>query len=136
MWIEAGRLTARTSAGPGHQLMMRPMTRVFFGFSPLSVPKMTPLGTVSVVFDGLLHTDRSLEFAHNSMDRLNLPTSATGGNAHYDGKILKFTKSAVNGEVAFDLTIIGKRESNSLKAASRRLDLSFTMPSGRTFGFI
>lgn len=136
MWIEAGNLTARTSATPGHQLMMRPLTRVFFGFPPLSVPRMTPLGSVPIVFDGLLHADRPLEFAHNSMDRLNLPTSAAGGTARYDGTNLKFTKIALGGQVAFDLTIIGKRELNSLKAASRRLDLSFKMPGGRTFGFI
>jgi len=135
MWIEAGKLTARNSATPGHQLMMRPLTRVFFGFPPLSVPRMTPLGSVPIKFDAALHADRPLEFAHNSMDRLNLPTSAASGPVWYDGKILKFTKTALKGEVIFDLTIVGERERNSLEMASQRLDLSFTMPGGRTFGF-
>lgn len=136
MWIEAGNLTARTSASPGHQLMMRPLTRVFFGFAPVQVPRMTSLGPVSIYFDGVLNADRSLEFAHNSMDRLNLPTSTAAGTAQYDGKVLKFTKFAMNGAVAFELSIIGKREQNSLRRMSRRLGLSFTMPGGRTFGFI
>lgn len=136
MWIEAGNLTAQTSATPGHQLMMRPLTRVFFGFAPLQVPRMTSLGSVAIYFDGLLNTGRSLEFAHNSMDRLNLPTSTAAGTARYDGKVLKFTKFALNGQVAFELAVIGQREQNSLTRTSRRLGLRFVMPGGRTFGFI
>lgn len=136
MWIEAGRLTARTIATPGHQLMMRPLTRVFFGYQPVSVPRKTQLGSVLIKFDGTVHANRTLEFAHNSMDRLNLPTSGASGTVRYDGEILKFTKIAVEGKVAYELSIITKRERNSLKAASRRLDLSFTMPGGRAFGFI
>jgi HKD family nuclease len=135
MWIEAGRLTARTSATPGHQLMMRPLTRVFFGFQPLSVPRKTQLGSVRIRFGGTLHANRTLEFAHNSMDRLNLPTSGANGTVRYDGKILKFTKIALGGMVAYELSIISKRERNSLKAVSRRLNLSFAMPGGRAFGF-
>ncbi|MBD8869886.1 phospholipase D family protein [Nocardioides donggukensis] len=135
MWIEAGRLTARTSAAPGHQLMMRPLTRVFFGYQPLAIPRKTQLGSVLIRFDGTIHANRTLEFAHNSMDRLNLPTSGASGAVRYDGKILRFTKIALGGKVAYELSIIAKRERNSLKAASRRLDLSFTMPGGRAFGF-
>jgi len=133
--IEAGKPTARNSATPGQQVMMRPLTRVFFGLPPLSVPRMTPLASVPIKFDAALHADWPLEFAHDSMDHLNLPTSAAGGPVWYHGKILKFPKTALKGEVIFDLTIVGEREGNSLEMASQRLDLSFTMPSGRTFGF-
>ena len=61
--------------------MMRPLTRVFFGYQPLAIPRKTPLGSVLIRFDGTVHPDRTLEFAHNSMDRLNLPTSGAGGAA-------------------------------------------------------
>jgi HKD family nuclease len=136
MWIEAGRLTARTSATPGHQLMMRPLTRVFFGYQPLSVPRKTQLGSVLIRFDGTVHANRTLEFAHNSMDRLNLPPGGANKTTRYDGKILKFTKIALGGEVAYELSMISKRARNSLEAASRRLNLSFAMPGGRAFGFV
>lgn len=136
MWIQAGNLTARANLTPGHQLMMRPMTRVFFGFSAAPAPRMTRIGEVTVRFDGILTPGLSLEFAHNSMDRLNLPGSSRSGTARYDGETLKFTKAAVGGAVVFDLVILNANESRRLRTASAKLDLEFSMTSGRTFGFV
>lgn len=136
MWIEAGTLTAAASTYPGHQLMMRPMTRVFFGFGAEPVPRKTRIGGVSIRFDGALSAGLSLEFAHNSMDRLNLPAASSTGVASYDGKILGFTKAAIDGGLAFEMSVLGGREARRLMNMSAKQDLAFTMSSGRSFGFV
>jgi HKD family nuclease len=136
LWIEGPRKTSSNRGTTGQQLNMRKLTRVFFGVDALPVPKMTPLDSVTILFDGVVHANRTLEFAHNSMDRLNLPTSGSTGHVSYPGKILKFSKVALQGEVAYELTLITKREMNSLRAASHRLRLDFKLSGDRAFGFV
>lgn len=136
MWIEAGNLTAAGAASPGHQLMMRPMSRVYFGFGADAVPRMTRIGEVSIDYDGALTPGLSLEFAHNSMDRLNLPATSRNGVTSYDGTTLRFDKTAVGGGLVFNLKVVRGAEEHRLRSASSRLGMSFTMSSGRSFGFV
>lgn len=136
MWIEAGNLTAAGARSPGHQLMMRPMSRVFFGFGSDPVPQKTRIGEVAIDFDGALTSGLSIEFAHNSMDRLNLPATSPRGVTAFDGKTLKFEKAAVAGGVVFKLSVVGVPEEKRLRRASSRLGMTFTMTSGRSFGFV
>lgn len=137
MWIEAGQLTASTSNTPGHQLMMRPYSRVFFGFAATSVPRMTNLGEILVDFRGAGAVRRSIEFAHNSMDRLNLPASDGRDAAKYDGETLIFTKGARNGRVVYELALATPSEKTKLLNASRQREMAFKMSGhGRQFGFL
>ena len=48
-WIEAGNITRNRGRHlPGNQLMMKRLSRVFFGFEPVSVPENSPIGRVSI----------------------------------------------------------------------------------------
>lgn len=136
-WIEAGNLTQNLGRGmPGNQLMMRGLTRVFFGFPPEVVPKQTPIGVVDVVYGGSPTPNLSLEFAHNGMDRLNLPRPAAGGPASYDQHTLVFARRPVRGRVVYDLELAGRKEARQLRRQSDLDGLTFAMPGqGRSFGF-
>jgi hypothetical protein len=136
-WIEAGNLTPNLGPGnPGSQLMMRAMTRVFFGIQPRTVPRMTPLGTVDIRYGGKIYSNESLEYAHNSMDRLNLPHPGPGGPPGYDQQTLVFRKVPHEGNVIYDLTFATTpAQKTALRKASAAVDLDLVMPGGRRFGF-
>lgn len=137
-WTEAGNLTQNLGAGnPGSQLMMRAMTRVFFGFEARVVPHMTPLGTVDIKYGARIHPGLPLEFAHNGMDRLNLPHPGMNGPAKYDQETLVFRKVARRGGVIFALSLVQTAgEKNALRTKSAAAGLDLVMPGGRRFGFI
>lgn len=136
-WIEAGNLSHNLGAGnPGSQLMMRAMTRVFFGIAARAVPKMTPLGSVDIRYDGTIHPNEPLEYAHNGMDRLNLPHPGSSGPPAYDQQTLVFRKVPYEGRVIYDLTFATtKAQKAALHKASAAYDLDLVMPGGRRFGF-
>jgi len=138
-WIEAGNLTHNLGAGlPGSQLMMRGMTRVFFGIAAKVVPKKTSLGVVDIRHGSTIH-EVTLEYAHNGMDRLNLPHPGQYGPAAYDQQTLVFRKSALQGRVILDLSLATtSAERKALRAASAIANLDFVMPgrNARRFGFI
>jgi HKD family nuclease len=133
MWIESG-----IRRPTGHQLMMRPLTRVFFGYESTVRPPKSPIGVVHMRVGGLLVPDRSLEYAHNSMDRINLPGVQPGWPARYKNANLLFRKATDQGRIVFDLSILTTAERNRLRARSKRAGLSFKMTGGSTreFGFI
>ena len=136
-WIEAGNLTENLGRGnPGSQLMMRALTRVFFGFDSNRVHRQTPIGTVAIQYGGNTVENLSIEFAHNSMDRLNLPRPGTSGPAKYDSEILVFRKTPDKGRVIYGLSISSETELKLLQKNSTAADMSFRMPAGgRQFGF-
>lgn len=136
-WIEAGNLTHNLGPGnPGNQLMMRGLTRVFFGFDGRRVAKQTPIGTVDIWYDGITTTGLSLEFAHNSMDRLNLPRPGDPGPDHYDGETLVFDKVSTGGRILYELNLAGAAERQALRQRSKATGTAFEMPGGgRQFGF-
>jgi hypothetical protein len=136
-WIEAGNLTPNLGPGvPGSQLMTRAMTRVFFGVSARVVPVMTPLGSVDIRYGGTIYPNESLQFAHNGMDRLNLPHPGPGGPPAYDQQTLVFRKVAYEGRVIYELTFATtSAQRAALRKASAAVGLDLVMPGGRRFGF-
>ena len=105
-WIEAGNLSRnRGSAIPGNQLMMKALTRVFFGFRSEVVPTDTRFGYVTIEFEGTLHHDRSLRFSDNSMDVLTMPTHGATGNASYDRRTLHFEQVVIGTQIVYKLLV-------------------------------
>ncbi|MBY5162096.1 hypothetical protein [Salsipaludibacter albus] len=135
-WIEAGNLHANRGDGlPGNQLMLRAMTRVFFGFPAADVAQDTLVGSLSVVVGGQTHPDRTLRFSNNSMDVLSLPVpGAAGAPAAYDQETLVFSRRAGTSPALFGLRLARQGELRQLRASSRAQGSHWTMTSGREFG--
>lgn len=134
LWIQAGRLHANRGAGnPGNQLMMSPMTRVFFGFAALDVPTDTSIGTVVIAYGGR-GVSRSLRFSNNSMDVLGLPIPGQEGPAKYDSETLLFTRNEDEGSRYFDLRLGAGRDQSAWQRASDKVGGRFAMTSGRQWG--
>ena len=135
-WIESGNLTENLGKGnPGSQLMMKALTRVFFGIAATDRPRQTLLGQVDIRYGGSTIPGLSLEYAHNRMDRLNLPHPGHPGPPAYDQRTLVFTKIARQGRVVFDLRLAEAAERAELRRRSAASLTSFTMSGGRRFGF-
>jgi hypothetical protein len=134
LWIQAGRLHANRGAGnPGNQLMMSPMTRVFFGFPAFDVPPDTSIGTVEIAYGGQ-SVSRSLRFSNNSMDVLGLPIPGQEGPAKYDSETLLFTRSERDGHLYFGLRLGAGRDESAWRRASDLVHGRFAMTSGRQWG--
>jgi HKD family nuclease len=137
-WIEAGNLTENLGRGnPGNQLMMKNFTRVFFGFPGDQVPKQTHIGSVTIRFQGTDSPSLSLEFAHNGMDRLNLPKPGLPtGPPLYDGRTFVFEKLLDRGRIIYELRNVSTVEKQTLLKQSANEQTSFEMSNGgRKFGF-
>ncbi len=135
LWVEAGNLHKNRGPGrPGNQLMLSPMTRVFFGFPAGTVPTDTLIGHARVEYAGRLRTDCSLRFSNNSMDVLTLPVPAAGVPATYDKQSLLFEKVADKDGVRFVLKLGGAAEKRRWLASSATVSGSYKMTSGRQWG--
>ena len=55
-------------------------TRVFFGLTPRSVPRMTLLGNLEIRHGGII-SQRHMRFGHNHMDTIDLPIPGVDGPA-------------------------------------------------------
>jgi len=125
LWIEAGNLhhnrgkNADGSWKPGNQLMLTPMTRVFFGFRASDLDRDSAVGDVAITFAGTTRSDCTLRFSNNAMDVLTLPVPGNGGPPSYDKKNLLFQKQA-KGTVV--LTIGTQTEKSEWIDASRAID--------------
>lgn len=105
-WVDAGNITKNRGVKlPGNQLMMKRLSRVFFGSTPDPVPKNTVIGSVELKFNGGPVSPYTLSYSDNKMDKLNLPMPGTVGPTAYDNQFLLFTQSASN---VFNLTIRNK----------------------------
>lgn len=132
LWIEAGVLSRnRGPANPGNQLMMSPMTRVFFGFPAADVVPNTTIGQVAIDYGGTIRNDCSLRFSDNSMDVLGLPIPGAGGPPSYDRQRLRFEKYA-NG--TFRLRLGTTVDLRSWRNRSHAIGADFKMSSGRLWG--
>jgi hypothetical protein len=110
LWIEAGNLHHnRGKNRPGNQLMLTPMTRVFFGFSATDLERDSSVGDVAVTYAGHTRRDCSLRFSNNAMDVLTLPVPSKGGPERYDKKNLLFTKRA-DGTVTLTIGTCAERD--------------------------
>lgn len=137
LWIEAGNLhhnRGKDEHGqpkPGNQLMLTPMSRVFFGFPANDVPTDTKIGEVRITYRGRTRADCSLRFSNNSMDVLTLPVPGDGGPSTYDQKDLLFEKNANGG---FTLRIGTSKEKQAWIRKSRAVEGYHRMTSGRQWG--
>lgn len=131
-WIEAGNLHENRGPGrSGNQLMMSPMTRVYFGFPATDVPPDTAIGTVSIRYGRDVRGDRSIRFSNNSMDVLTLPVPGDGGPPAYDREPLLFEKRP---DKTFALRLGTPAERREWEKKSNRIGATFRMSSGRTWG--
>jgi len=137
LWIEAGNLhhnRGKDEQGqwrPGNQLMLTPMTRVFFGFAASDLPRDSKLGEVAIIYAGHIRNDCSLRFSNNSMDVLTLPVPGAGGPDKYDQENLLFEKMS-NG--AFRLSLGTVQEKKIWIRKSKAIDGYHRMTSGRQWG--
>lgn len=132
LWIEAGNITKnRGPKLPGNQLMMKRLSRVFFGFNPTAVSENTPIGLVAMKFNGGAMDQYSLTYSDNKMDKLILPIPGNGGPAAYDNHYLLFWRMMPG---VFRLTLGGKTEKATWLKRSGAIDGAFKMSSGREWG--
>ena len=131
-WIEAGKITRnRGPELPGNQLMMKRLSRVFFGFEPIAVPKNTTLGSVNLKFSDGPVLPYTLSYSDNKMDKLNLPMPGTLGPVAYDNRYLLFSRISSQD---FCLTIGKKSDKAVWLKKSKSIDADFKMASGRQWG--
>lgn len=135
-WIEAGNVTQNRGPGnPGNQIMMRAMTRAFFGVPATNVPRDTHLATLAIEYMGHISWDRTLRYSNNSMDVLTVPVPGSPtGPSKYDNQTLVFRKAAHDGALIYELTIASPAKQASLVRRSDRVGGRFAMSSGRQFG--
>lgn len=135
LWIEAGNLHKNRGPGkPGNQLMLSPMTRVFFGFPARDLPRDTLIGHAKIEYDGHLRPDCSLRFSNNSMDVLTLPIPGTEGPSSYDQKTILFEKIVKSGTRRFLLKIGNKTLVKQWRQHSQSVSADYAMSSGRKWG--
>lgn len=132
-WIEAGNITKNLGPSrPGNQLMMRRLSRVFFGVPATNVPQNSPLTRIEVSYNGVAKHDCSLTFSDNGMDKLTLPVPGAGGPPAYDNKNLLFTRVHAG---VFELQLGTSGQKARWLRSSEAIRASFSMsPSGRKWG--
>lgn len=131
-WIEAGNITKNRGPNlPGNQLMMKRLSRVFFGFTSIGVPANTHIGDVEISFNGGQSTPFSLTYSDNKMDKLVLPIPGAGGPPSYDNEYLLFRRTKPG---AFELTIGTQATKAKWLKKSDAINGAFTMASGRKWG--
>lgn len=131
-WIHAGNITKNRGRNlPGNQLMMKRLSRVFFGFGSTAVPKNTHIGDVEVSFNGGQGALFSLTYSDNEMDKLVLPIPGAGGPLTYDNEYLLFERTKPG---VFKLTIGTKAVKARWLKSSEAIDGAFRMSSGREWG--
>ena len=130
-WIEAGNITKNRGPNlPGNQLMMKRLSRVFFGFPPIAVPENTHLGDVGISYKKHFG-NYSLTYSDNKMDKLVLPIPGADGLTAYDGRCLLFERTKPR---CFRFSFGSKTERTAWLTKSRRINAAFKMSSGRRWG--
>jgi len=131
-WIDAGNVTKNRGPNlPGNQLMMKRLSRVFFGFGGGAAPENTHIGDVKICFNGGESASFSLTYSDNKMDKLVLPIPGAGGPPTYDKKCLLFRKTKPD---AFELAVGTKTLKSQWLKRSDAIDAAFKMQSGREWG--
>jgi hypothetical protein len=131
-WIEAGNITKNRGPNlPGNQLMMKRLSRVFFGFNPTTFPENTLIGSVDIFFRAGTPGQYSLTYSDNKMDKLNLPMPGSDGPPAYDNQCLLFRRMTPK---VFRLTLGAKSDRATWLKNSRAIDGAFKMSSGREWG--
>lgn len=132
LWIEAGNITKNRGPNlPGNQLMMKRLSRVFFGFSPGAVPENTQIGSVEMRFGGGPTDHFSLTYSDNKMDKLTLPIPGAAGPASYDNECLLFKRTTSK---VLSLTLGTPADRVAWRKKSKGIEGAFKMASGREWG--
>lgn len=132
MWIEAGNVTKnRGPLLPGNQLMMKRMSRVFFGIPPVDVPTDTHLKYLDMAYDGGAWKNCSLSYSNNKMDKLTLPIPGADGPLKYDGQTLLIERITPS---RFSVKVLNSTARASAIAASSSIGAAFAMNGGRRWG--
>lgn len=128
LWIESGNITRNLGHHrPGNQLMMKRLSRVFFGFDATDIPRNSAIGMIALRFDAGVWTNQSLTYSDNGMDKLTLPMPGTDGPPAYDNKTLLFTRESPG---RFTLRFGDATKRSQWAHASNAIDAAFTMKSG------
>lgn len=128
LWIEAGNITKNRGRHlPGNQLMMKRLSRVFFGVPAVDVPQNSPLKHFEISYSGVPKSNCSLTFSDNGMDKLTLPIPGPGGPPAYDGKTLLFTRI---GAGSFQLECGTARQKRDWIRKSMAIDAHYEMSAG------
>ncbi len=132
-WIQAGNITKNLGPSrPGNQLMMKRLSRVFFGVPATDVPHNSPLKTVEIAYNSGAKPDCSLTFSDNAMDKLTLPVPGHEGPPAYDNENLLFTRVSA-GKFTVELGTAAQKA--QWAKSSKAIDAHFAMPPhGREWG--
>lgn len=131
-WVEAGNVSRNLGNDtPGNQIMLKRLSRVFFGVPAANVPHNSPLKHLTVMHGEHIKPDCSLTFSDNGMDKITLPIPGFGGPASYDQKTLLFTRI---GPSSFKLTVGSLGQINLWRNKSAEIDAAYKMSSGREWG--
>lgn len=131
-WIDAGNITKNRGPHlPGNQLMMKRLSRVFFGFAATAVPENTHIGDAEISFNHGHGAPYSLTYSDNKMDKLVLPIPGAGGPVAYDNECLLFRRTNPG---VFELTIGTSAAKAQWLEKSGAIDGAFYMASGRAWG--
>jgi HKD family nuclease len=132
LWISAGNITKnRGKKLPGNQLMMKRMTRVFFGIPPIDVPTDTHLGNFGISYNNEAYKDCTLSYSNNKMDKITLPIPGDGGPPTYDQTLMLFERVQSD---KFHLTLANAGDTQRWKNKSKSIDGYFKMNGGREWG--
>jgi HKD family nuclease len=132
LWISAGNITKNRGVNlPGNQLMMKRMTRVFFGIPPIDVPVDTLLGHFGISYEGQDYKDCTLSYSNNKMDKLTLPIPDDGGPPTYDQTVILLERVQPN---KFHLTLAKAGDKQRWKNKSKAINGYFEMNGGREWG--
>lgn len=127
-WIEAGNITKNLGPNrPGNQLMMKRLSRVFFGVPPVDVPQNSPLTHLTIAFGGHEGRPCSLTFSDNGMDKLTLPAPALFGPPKYDNENLLFRR--INADT-YALELGTAADKRAWVRWSKAIQANFSMSSG------
>jgi HKD family nuclease len=131
-WIDAGNVTRNRGPNlPGNQLMMKRLSRVFFGFGSAAIPQNTHIGNVEISFNGGQSAPFSLTYSDNNMDKLVLPIPGAEAPVSYDNEYLLFRRAAPG---AFELSLGNRTQRTQWLRHSTAIDGAFRMQSGREWG--
>lgn len=139
LWIETGNVTKnRGPSRPGNQIMMKALTRVFFGELGDEVPVNTTFRapTFAQGTTGEVHTG-TLRYGDNGMDILTVPVPGAPWPHSYDNVTLQFAKQSVGAELRFEMKVLTATQARDLQRRSAAGGTGWAMQSsGRKWGVL
>lgn len=132
LWIETGNVSKnRGPSRPGNQIMMKALTRVFFGELSGEVSVNTTFRPVAFVHasTGELHTG-TLRYGDNGMDILTVPVPGAPWPHSYDNVTLQFAKRPAGADLLFEMKALTPTQARDVQRRSADGGTSWAMQSG------